>query len=332
MASAWMPAKVFSGSVRDIRNHYAGLQRLRLVTELTRDAYSFVLNPEESLSRYSLVFTCACSYGDLVIGLDIGAMYPEYAAETVARVAPSEAALREWLDWLMTPWMDSVERYLGVTLSVTHADLNAPPPQDSVGFALHLNEKHGHIAVSGPALESIPWRGLLVGESSDCLRKGLPVEAYTLLDGGAFPLREIRKLVRGATLRLPALNYQLHLGALSKGVRINMGRKDEGTDMDALVRTEAGRWNTVSLERGPEDGLELLDELALTVEVVLDRRLISLADIERLREGSVYTIPPAISGKAVALCCNGRVFARGELVSVEGQLGVLVNESVGDPA
>jgi flagellar motor switch/type III secretory pathway protein FliN len=70
----------------------------------------------------------------------------------------------------------------------------------------------------------------------------------------------------------------------------------------------------------------------LTVEVVLDRRLISLAEIERLREGSVYTISSAIAGKAVALCCNGRVFARGELVSVEGHLGVLVNESVGDAA
>jgi flagellar motor switch/type III secretory pathway protein FliN len=332
MVAAWTPAKVFSGSVRDMRNLYAGMQCLRPVAELTRDEQGLALNLEEPLSRYSLVFTCACSYGDLVVGLDIGAMYPECAAETIARVAQSQAALREWLDWLMTPWMDSVERYLGVTLSVIHADLNAPSPQDSVGFALHIDEKQGHIALSGPALASIPWRRLLVGEALGRRRKWLPVEAYTLIDGGTFPLREIRKLLRGATLRLPALNYQLHLGALRKGVRLNMGRKDEGTDMDALVRAEAGRWKTVSLEREPDDGLELLDELALTVEVVLDRRLISLAEIERLREGSVYTISSAIAGKAVALCCNGRVFARGELVSVEGHLGVLVNESVGDAA
>jgi hypothetical protein len=326
----WSPARALSGSVSRIRNLYAGLRRLRPVPALVRDEYGLVLQLEEPLSQYSLVFTCECSYGEWMIGLDIGAIYPEYTAETIAGVVYDEAALRNWLDWVMTPWLDPVERHLGVTLAVSHAGLNAAFPQDSVGFALYINEKCGHIAFSGPALASIPWRRLLAGEEPGPRRRWLPVEAYTLIDGGQFPLRDIRKLVRGALLRLPGLSYQLHLGALSRGVRLNMGGGNEGMTMDALVCTEAGRWNTVTLERGPDDGLELLDDLSLTVEIVLDRRLMPLADIERLREGSVYAVPPAAPGKSVALCCNGRIFARGELVSVEGQLGVLVHESVGD--
>jgi len=329
-ASTWSPSRGLSRAVAGIRNFYAGTRAMTPAIALVQDTQSPVFTLEDPLPRYSMVCTCRCSYGECLIGLDVGAISHAYAGDTVSQVAQEPTAIREWLDWLVTPWMGPIERHLGVPFSLVKGELNAVFPWDSVAFCIDVNGKRGHVAIAGEGLDRLPWQALLVSEKTERPPMHLLVEVYALISAGSFPLRNVRKLARGGMLRLAEWNYQLHLGALKHGIRLGMSYKDEGMGMGALTCDNADQWNVISPERRQPDGSSALEDIGLTVEVVLDQRLISLAEVERLRKGSVYAIPSGQAGKAVAICCNGRIFARGELVSVEGQLGVLVSEGVGD--
>lgn len=326
----WIPAKSFSHAVKDVRNRFAGYPRLAPAMEFTQQGLAFALALEEPLPAYPLVCRYECGYGDLYVGLEAGAIFPEYAAEAITRVARTEEALRAWLDWLVTPWVEKIERYLGVTLSLREAGINTSLPQDCVAFLLDLEGRHGHLAVAGSALGRMPWHRMLSPASKLDRRMGLPLaEAYTLIETGPFALEEVRKLARGALLLLGKQHYALHVGDLAHGVRLQMSGEDGGMIADLPTQTVSDRWRMMTVTQTDNDERLALDDVTFGVDVLLDRRLVPLAEIERLAEGSIYPISPAVAGKAVALCCNGRVFARGELVSVEGQLAVLISEGTG---
>ena len=326
----WVPTKNFSHAVKDLRNRFAGYPRPAPAAELAKKDLAFALALQEPLPIYPLVCRYECGYGDLHVGLEMGAIFPEYASETIARVARTDEALCAWLDWLVTPWVGKIERYLGVALSLREANINAPVPQDCVAFRLDLEGRHGHLAVAGSALGHMPWQRMLSVSSKLDRPMDIPLaEAYTLIETGPFALQEIRKLVRGALLLLGEQNYTLHVGDLAQGVRLQMSGKDGGMSVNLPTETVSERWRMMTVAQTDNDGQLALDDVAFGVDVLLDRRLVSLVEIERLAAGSIYPINPAAPGKAAALCCNGRVFARGELVSVDGQLAVLINEGCG---
>ncbi len=102
--------------------------------------------------------------------------------------------------------------------------------------------------------------------------------------------------------------------------------------MDAIESNEVNALELVALTDDAPAAPASLDELTLPVEVVLDRRLLSLAQVEQLHEGGVYRLSGVTPGRPVALCCNGTTFARGELVSVENQWAVLITERGGEQA
>lgn len=329
----WAPEKKFSHVIKDLRNRFAGHHRLTPAPELTHPGFSFALALEEPLPEYSLVCRYECGYGDLYVGLEAGAIFPEYASETITRVARTDEALHAWLDWLVTPWVGKIEHYLGVTLSLRNANVNTPFAQDSVAFLLDLEGRRGHIAVAGSALGQMPWHRTLLVSSTTERPTGLPfVEAHTLIEVGPFALHEIHKLVRGALLRLGEPSYALHVGDLAQGVRLNMSGEDGGMSVGSPIETVSNQWRMMTMTQTDNEERLTLDDVAFGVDVLLDRRLVPLAEIERVVEGSIYPINPATPGKTVALCCNGRVFARGELVSVDGQLAVLISEGVGAAA
>lgn len=326
----WTPEKKFSGFVKDLRNRFAGHHRLTPAPELTHPDFAFALELEEPLPEYPLVCHYECGYGDLYLGLEAGAIFPEYASETITRVARTDEALHAWLDWLVTPWVGKLEHYLGVTLSLRKANVNAAFLQDSVAFLLDLEGHRGHFAVAGSALGHMPWHRTLSVSTTTKRPMGLPfVEAHTLIEAGPFALQEIRRLIRGALLRFGEPNYALHVGDLAQGVRLNMSGEDGGMSVGSPMETASNRWRMMTMTQTDNEKQLALEDVAFGVDVLLDRRLVPLAEIERVAEGSIYPISPATPGRTVALCCNGRVFARGELVSVEGQLAVLISEGVG---
>jgi type III secretion system YscQ/HrcQ family protein len=78
-------------------------------------------------------------------------------------------------------------------------------------------------------------------------------------------------------------------------------------------------------EAMPAEGTSALDELMLTVHVELAARLIGIEELSVLRVGHVLELDCSATDP-VELTVGGRRLARGELVDIEGRLGVRITQ------
>lgn len=83
-----------------------------------------------------------------------------------------------------------------------------------------------------------------------------------------------------------------------------------------------------SIETGPEnaasfDATEFAPDIPVNVVAVLAKKTLSLKDLFELRLGSVVDLgrPPS---EYVDLVANGKLIGRGELVEIDGKLGVRI--------
>lgn len=85
---------------------------------------------------------------------------------------------------------------------------------------------------------------------------------------------------------------------------------------------------------GPEDNLggteNLLRDVPAPVVVELGRINMNTAQVVRLRQGQILRLPRG-ANDPVDLTVNGKLFARGELIEVDGELGVRLLKVVGAP-
>ncbi|HEV2763293.1 MAG TPA: type III secretion system cytoplasmic ring protein SctQ, partial [Pyrinomonadaceae bacterium] len=147
----------------------------------------------------------------------------------------------------------------------------------------------------------VRWReGVLEGESVDVRvgAGGLRLSGLAETSGGAG---------HGIVLRLDALTAE---GDTEGGPR-RFGMREEEMLADAS-----------------DDGSGVLENLMLTVHVELAARRITLDELARLRAGQILELG-CRPDDPVDLIADGRRIARGELVDVEGRLGVRITQLAG---
>ena len=143
----------------------------------------------------------------------------------------------------------------------------------------------------------------------------------------------------GGTLRarVGAGDNVLLIGAAAAWESPDGGQADalrllvEEVEVSEARDTEAGRLRMEDeSELGEETAAEsgLLDNLLLTVRVELPARRISLEELTRLRAGQILDLDCRATDP-VELVADGRPVATGELVDIEGRLGVRVTRLAG---
>ena len=123
-------------------------------------------------------------------------------------------------------------------------------------------------------------------------------------------------LIRGRVAPEPTSDEELNEGARTLAVVVESVSR--GADNEGLERIEMEN-------EEPRDGETnaALEGLMLTLHVVLTARRISLEELSRMRAGQVLELG-CRPGDPVELIADGRRVAVGELVDVEGQLGVRI--------
>lgn len=128
-----------------------------------------------------------------------------------------------------------------------------------------------------------------------------------------------------------------HVGASANG-RAGDAPQGGGAEMQLLIEqirraaelqgTE--RWDMEQEHTGEEGdaGAIALEEILLTVHVELAQRRLSLDELARLRVGQLLPLGCRPTDP-VDLVADGRRVARGELVDIEGQLGVRITQVTG---
>lgn len=112
---------------------------------------------------------------------------------------------------------------------------------------------------------------------------------------------------------------------LRSQVRLCVGRGAFRAHLDgeALVVDEVFRWETSMAD----ETNELLGELPIELSCELGRVTMTGRELSDLRPGAVVPVGRPLAGP-VDLTVGGRVVARGELVDVEGELGVRVTQVI----
>ncbi len=113
-------------------------------------------------------------------------------------------------------------------------------------------------------------------------------------------------------------------GALRLLVEEVSGRGARGSEGAGRLRME----DESELATGSDEEAGLLDNLLLTVRVELPARRISLEELTRLRAGQILELDCRATDP-VELVADGRRVATGELVDIEGRLGVRVTRLAG---
>jgi len=90
---------------------------------------------------------------------------------------------------------------------------------------------------------------------------------------------------------------------------------------------EANERTNVSSSSGGAESAELLNDIPLHVSVELARVPVTAEEVVALRAGQVVQLGRPASS-AVELSVNGKIVAQGELVEVDGQLGVKITQLV----
>lgn len=79
----------------------------------------------------------------------------------------------------------------------------------------------------------------------------------------------------------------------------------------------------------PELNMEYLADVPVHISVVLGRTSMPLSDLLKLNKGAVIALNRSV-GEPVDVHVNDRAVARGEIVIVDGNIGVTITELIAD--
>ncbi|MBI2339098.1 MAG: FliM/FliN family flagellar motor switch protein [Deltaproteobacteria bacterium] len=83
-----------------------------------------------------------------------------------------------------------------------------------------------------------------------------------------------------------------------------------------------------STEQFQKGAAHLSDEMPVQVVAVLGKRTMTLKDVVALKQGEILELKK-LPQEAIDLVANGKLMARGELVLVDGKLGIQIKQLVG---
>lgn len=102
------------------------------------------------------------------------------------------------------------------------------------------------------------------------------------------------------------------------------GAEDIGLDFDDLPDPPGGARGSTD---DPPPSLEAVFDVPVKVQAVLGRARMPIAELVSMRPGYVFELDRRV-GEAIDILVNDRLIARGEVVMIDGALGVTLTEIV----
>lgn len=211
-----------------------------------------------------------------------------------------------------------------LALTALEAACSAPPVERVLAPRLARTEPEAAAGALGVELE------VTAGATRGRARLLLPPQAVQALSAGGWPERPLRlpiSIRRGATSLLPA-----ELEALEPGDVVLV--QDPSDGREALVLPggyrAAGRFGPDGFHVEEATMSTHTPEIPITLEVELCRVEVPLGELARLAPGAV--LPLAVDRRGqVTLRAGERAMARGELVEVDGAIGVRITSVEAEP-
>lgn len=276
----------------------------------------FMLEFEPSRARYPLLLSGMSANGPFNAACDAGALLPELAPSVIGM--RGDAALTHVVEAL-DEWLCALEGGFGFTIDITGVAFDVIPPAGAYGIAVThaASGRTAHFSFNSPAIDA--WLRLHVPPPppADALLSRLRVRIPICAPGPSMQLARLRKIAVGDALLFNLdscyLRVPLRLGAC----RLLLKFTEEHTLIDQIMNDQPAPAEVTS---------ELLpiDALTFSFDAVLGTLSLSVAELAHLRQGSIVAFRLPARERTVTLLCQGIPFARGELIDIDGAMGVRV--------
>ncbi|WP_144142608.1 FliM/FliN family flagellar motor switch protein [Paraburkholderia sp. BCC1884] len=310
----WPDLETFA--LADAERHNLALRHVGRRKTVRVGTRCFTLEFEPCRARYPLHLSGVAAQLPFSAVCDAGALLPALAPSVIDPLgdrAPGHVA------GVLSDWLCALEGLFGFTIDVSGVALDAAPEPGAYGIAVTHTASHrtAHFSFCSPAVDSWLRRHVPPERVSETLLQRLYVRMPICVSGPSLALPRLRKLAAGDALLFDRdacyLRVPLRLGAC----RILLKFSEEQTLIDHVLNDE-----TPPVEVTSE--LLPIDALTFAFEAVLGTLSLSVAELAHLRQGSIVAFRLPARERTVTLLCQGIPFARGELIDIEGSLGVRV--------
>ncbi|CAK0770763.1 type III secretion protein Q [Gammaproteobacteria bacterium] len=230
-----------------------------------------------------------------------------------------------FLEMALADWLDARESTLGERIEITGT--TPPPATPPAGVSLPLDWE--------PEAGGIPAPGLLVCSPALALRLADWLERLS----PAPPLTWCGMIPFDLGLRLGDTRLTLaELRDIASGDLIRIEHAQDQRGESALLALHDWRWpvrlkpdSTVEILEFPMNPTPSpatsapasLDDLPVTLVFEVGEKTLTLSELQRLRPGYCFALDRPLD-QAVTLRANGKAVGQGELVELDGRLGVRV--------
>ncbi|EIF32301.1 flagellar motor switch/type III secretory pathway protein [Burkholderia sp. Ch1-1] len=276
----------------------------------------FTLLFEPCRARYPLRVSGVAGQAPFSAGCDAGALLPELTP--LVTEARGDAALLHVADAL-SDWLCALEGLFGFTIELTGVAFDGFPEQGAYGLAVtHTTSgRTAHFSFCSPAVDE--WLRLRIppAPSRNALLSRLYIRLPVCMPGPWLSLPRLRRIAVGDALLFDRDSTYLRVPLRVGTCRILFQFTKEYTVIDRVMTDE-----TQPVEVTSE--LLPIDSITFAFEAVLGTLSLSVAELAHLREGSIVAFRLPARERKVTLLCQGIPFARGELIDIEGAMGVRV--------
>lgn len=300
----------------DAERHNLALRHVGVPQTVRVGPRRFTLRFEPCRARYPLRLSGVAGDAPFSAACDAAALLPALSPAVVDACGDSAplhvaAALSDWLC--------ALEGLFGFTIELAGVGVDAVPPPGAYGIAVthDASGRTAHFSFCSPAVDA--WLRLHppAPPFGDALLRRLAIRLPVCMPGPWLSLPRVRKLAPGDALLFDRHSRYLRVPLRQGACRILLTFNEEHTLIDHVMNDEPTPVEVTS---------ELLpiDALTFAFEAVLGTLSLSVAELAHLREGSIVAFRLPARERTVTLLCQGIPFARGELIEIDGSLGVRV--------
>jgi type III secretion protein Q len=312
--SLWLDMETLARA--DAERHNLAIRHFGRPQAVRVGARRFTLEFEPCRARYPLLVSGTAGQAPFSAACDAGALLPELAQSVIAE--RGDTALMHVVDAL-SDWLCALEGLFGFTIDVTAVAFNAFTPPGAYGIAVThaASGRAAHFSFCSPAVDAWLQRRMPVPLSNDALLRRLYVRLPICMPGPSMSLPRLRKIAVGDALLFDRSSCYLRVPLRLGACRILLKFTEEHTLIDHVLNDEIPPAEMTS---------ELLpiDSLTFAFDAMLATLSLSVAELAHLRQGSIVAFRLPANERKVTLLCQGIPFARGELIDIEGSLGVRV--------
>jgi type III secretion protein Q len=299
-------------------------QRVTLLDEM------LVAGAGTPLACYPVTLHLRSSDGDLQLGCDLAALFPEMARDMLPPLQTSGATEHiecEYLTWMLAPWIDCLTHHLGQELllsAIVHEQR-----WDSAHWAMQIwrmqaRGPSGTLGLTGSLLPrlaaALPRPALRYEHLAH-----IPITLHWRVKAPELSHAQLQKLAPNSIILLQNHRAELCLAGKHGVIRLS-GDIDQGEFF--VNDTHLANEDTLTSPGAPAAMIPL-DMIMASIDVILDSIVMPLSEIAALAPGAALPLSQFDTGRAVTLRCNGAPFARGEVIIIGERLGVLITHKAG---